>query len=287
MPELPEVETTVRQVRPALVGQRITGVRVRWAGSVAGRSAGALRRALTGKRIERVTRRGKFFVLDLGQAAHGMAHLVGHLRMSGRLWIEREDLPHDAHARVEIGLGRRQRLVFADVRKFGRLYFTQQPEEIFGHLGPEPLSSTFTPAWLAEALGRRRRRIKPLLLDQTFIAGLGNIYTDESLFAARIHPLTLAHTLGPAAVSRLRTSIRRVLSAAIRHEGSSFDSYYRTPEGRSGRYQDRLFVYGRGGRPCRRCGATIVRIVVTQRGTHVCPRCQPTPRLRSHALRRG
>jgi formamidopyrimidine-DNA glycosylase len=284
MPELPEVETTVRQLRPTLVGQRITGVRVRWAGAVVGRNAGALRRALIGSCIERVARRGKFFVLDLSHDAHGTGHLVGHLRMSGRLWIEREGLPHGAHARVEISFGRRQRLVFSDVRKFGRLCFTRQPKEIFGHLGPEPLSSAFTSTWLTEALSRHKRRIKPLLLDQTFISGLGNIYTDESLFAARIHPLTLAHTIGTAAVSRLTTSIRRVLSAAIRHEGSSFDNYYRTPEGRSGRYQDRLLVYGRGGRPCRRCGATIVRIVVAQRGTHVCPRCQPAPPLRSRAL---
>jgi len=277
MPELPEVETTVRQIRPLLVGQRIGDVRVRWAGSIVGRQVAGLRRALIGSRIERVWRRGKFFVFDLCHELRGRSYLVGHLRMSGRLWIESEGRPHDRHARVEIVLEGDQRLVFADVRKFGRLCLTQRPNEILGCLGPEPLTPDFTRAWLARALSGRRRQIKPLLLDQTFLAGLGNIYTDEALFRARIHPLRLAHDVAPAASQRLTKSIRQVLAAAIRREGSSFDSYYRTPEGRSGRYQERLLVYGRTGQPCRRCGTTIQRIVVAQRGTHVCPRCQPTP----------
>jgi len=287
MPELPEVETTVRQIRPRLVDQRIGDVRVRWAGSVVGRDASGLRRALIGSRIERVWRRGKFFVFDLCHEVRGRSHLVGHLRMSGRLWIESDDRPHDRHARVEIVLEKDRRLVFADVRKFGRLRLTQRPEEILGCLGPEPLSPDFTRAWLCRALRGRRRQIKPLLLDQTFLAGLGNIYTDEALFAARIHPLRLAHAVAAAAAARLTTSIRRVLAAAIRREGSSFDSYYRTPEGRSGRYQERLLVYGRAGQLCRRCGATIRRIVVAQRGTHVCPCCQPTPRAARRARGRG
>jgi formamidopyrimidine-DNA glycosylase len=287
MPELPEVETTVRQIRPQLVGRRISDVRVHWAGSVVGQSAAALRRALIGSRIERVSRRGKFFVFHLNHGTRGWAYLVGHLRMSGRLWIEREGCEHDRYARVEIVLERGRRLVFADARKFGRLRFIRRLDEVLGHLGLEPLSADFTSAWLANALRRRRRRIKPLLLDQTFIAGLGNIYTDEALFVTRVHPLRLAHTLATDVAARLRTSIRRVLAAAVRREGSSFDRHYRTPAGQSGRYQDRLLVYGRAGQPCRRCGATIRRIVVAQRGTHVCPHCQPAPHAGRRAAGRG
>jgi formamidopyrimidine-DNA glycosylase len=287
MPELPEVETTVRQIRPKLVGRRVSNVRVRWAGSVVGRRTRALCRALIASRVERVSRRGKFFVFELKHEVRGTAYLVGHLRMSGRLWVERERLPHNKHARVEIVLENDQRLVFADVRKFGRLCVTRRLKDILGRLGPEPLSSDFTARWLTEALRRRRRQIKPLLLDQTFIAGLGNIYTDEALFGARVHPLRLAHTLGADEAARLRTSVRRVLSAAVRREGSSFDVFYRTPQGRSGRYQDRLLVYGRAGQPCRRCGAAIRRIVVGQRGTHICPRCQTGPQADRQAVVRG
>jgi formamidopyrimidine-DNA glycosylase len=286
MPELPEVETTVRQIRPALVGRRIVDVRVHWSRSVSDLGPQALRRALGGSRIERVSRRGKFFILDLTRNGRSAGHLIGHLRMSGRLWIERETQPRDPYARVELILERGRRLVFADVRKFGRLRFTRDTEEVVGLLGPEPLAAGFTHAWLSEALRRRRRLIKPLLLDQEFLAGLGNIYTDEALFAARIHPRRLAHTLSAAAAARLHASIRRVLAAAIRREGSSFDTFYRTPEGRSGRYQERLLVYGRAGARCRRCGTAIERIVVAQRGTHVCPHCQPAPRRRGGSARR-
>jgi formamidopyrimidine-DNA glycosylase len=287
MPELPEVETTVRQVRSGLVGRRVRDVRVHWTRTVAGGSVADFRGALVGTRIVRVWRRGKFFVFDLARAGGAAGHVVGHLRMTGRLWLERDSAPRAAYARLELVLDNGRRLVFADTRKFGRMQRTDRVETVTGHLGPEPLSASFTADWLADALRQRRRRIKPLLLDQSFIAGLGNIYVDEALHAARLHPECHAAEIGGVRVARLRLAIRRILAAAIRREGSSFDAFYRTPEGQPGRYQERFRVYGREGRPCRRCQTPIVRILVGQRGTHLCPRCQPPCRPRQRVASRG
>jgi formamidopyrimidine-DNA glycosylase len=160
------------------------------------------------------------------------------------------------------------------VRKFGRLVWRAAAESELAELGPEPLAPEFTAAWLAGALAERKRRLKPLLLDQSFLAGLGNIYVDESLFRARLHPLKSSARVTLAEARALHGAIRRVLRGAIRRQGSSFDGFYRTPEGRPGSYQDEFRVYGRAGEPCRVCRTPIVRLVVGQRGTHLCPRCQ-------------
>jgi formamidopyrimidine-DNA glycosylase len=168
--------------------------------------------------------------------------------------------------------------VFIDPRKFGRLRHTTELEAALPELGPEPLGSEFTPEWLAGALRGRARRLKPLLLDQAFLAGLGNIYVDEVLHLSRLHPLRHAAGLRRPAAERLHGAIQSTLAAAIAREGSSFDAFYRTPEGRPGSYQDQFRVYGRTGRPCPTCGTAVARLVVGQRGTHVCPRCQPRPR---------
>ncbi len=274
MPELPEVETIVRQLEPALVGRTIAAVQVRWPGTVVG-SLPAFHSALRGTRIARLWRRGKFFVADLVRGRMRAGHLVGHLRMTGRLLLAPGTADPGPWARVSVGLDDGRVLHFVDTRKFGRLWATERLDAVMAGLGPEPLAKEFTPAWLARALRARRRRLKPLLLDQGFIAGLGNIYVDESLHAARLHPLTLAHTLRASLARRLHLAIRRTLRAAISREGSSFDTFYRTPGGRPGRYQTRLRVYGRAGRPCRTCGTPIVRTLVAQRATHFCPRCQP------------
>jgi formamidopyrimidine-DNA glycosylase len=156
--------------------------------------------------------------------------------------------------------------------------FARTAEEVLGELGPEPLQPEFTAAWLADALRARRRLLKPLLLDQTFLAGLGNIYADEALHRAGLHPLARSERIPPAAAARLRDAIRHVLGEAIAREGSSFDAFYRTPEGRPGGYQDQFRVYGRTGEPCRVCETPIRYLVVGQRGSHVCPTCQPRPR---------
>jgi formamidopyrimidine-DNA glycosylase len=188
-------------------------------------------------------------------------------------------------ARFELDDG--SRLVFADVRKFGRLALVRELDEVLPAIGPEPLGDDVDGDWMAAALSARRRLLKPLLLDQSFLAGLGNIYVDEALHTAGLHPLRVSDRVSRAGAATLAQAIKRVLRRAIAAEGSSFDDFYRTPEGRPGRYQDGFLVYGRDGLPCRRCGATIVRLVVGQRGTHVCPRCQPRPRpRRARAARR-
>ena len=270
MPELPEVETIRRQLAPRLEGRRIVRVAIhdpRWCEPVAPAEVVA---AVQGRRIEALRRRGKFFVFDLDD---GRA-LVGHLRMTGRLFVGRA--PDEAFARVVFDLDGGERLVFSDVRKFGRLALVDRLDEATGAIGPEPLE--LDGGWLHAALRARRRRLKPLLLDQTFLAGLGNIYVDESLHRARLHPLRASDRVTRPQAEALAGAIRDTLARAIAAEGSSFDVFYRTPEGQPGAFQDEFAVYGRGGKACRTCGATIRRLVVGQRGTHVCPKCQPAPR---------
>jgi formamidopyrimidine-DNA glycosylase len=195
--------------------------------------------------------------------------------MTGRLLLVEIGEAPGRFERVRLGLDDGQALVFADVRKFGRLELVPESGEPFGHLGPEPLERGFTASCLRAALAARRRALKPLLLDQAVVAGLGNIYVDESLHRAGLHPLERSDRVTADGARRLRAAIRSVLSTAIRREGSSFDTFYRTPEGQPGRYQERFRVYGREGLPCRTCRTAIVRTVVGQRGTHHCPRCQP------------
>jgi len=271
VPELPEVETVVRHIRPALVGRRIDDVRVHWRRTVEPLTPGAFRRAVQGATIERVARRAKYLVFDLG--ARGS--LVGHLRMTGRMEVGAQP---GAYVVLTLSLDDGRGFHFIDVRKFGRLVWAAAPEEAMPALGPEPLGEEFTAAWFRAALRGRTRRLKPLLLDQSFLAGLGNIYVDEALFEAKLHPLRAAHTVRGAAADRLHAAIRGILARAVEHEGSTFDRFYRTPEGKPGSYQHKFRVYGRTGKPCRRCGAPVRRIVVGQRGTHVCPRCQRAPR---------
>jgi len=274
MPELPEVETVVRLVRPRVLGRTVTGVEVAWAGTLGGQLRGEFERSVVGARIASAWRRAKYVVFDLERAGEIAGWLVGHLRMTGRLVVERAGEEPDPWRKVSLLLDDGAVLRFNDVRKFGRLSFTADLERALGRLGPEPLSEEFTAEWLEAALHARRRLLKPLLLDQSFLAGLGNIYVDESLHRAGLHPLARSDRLRRAEVGRLHAEIRAVLSEAIEREGSSFDSFYRTPEGQPGSYQDQFLVYGRGGEPCRTCGTPIARLVVGQRGTHVCPRCQ-------------
>lgn len=266
MPELPEVETVVRRLRPQLLGRRIVAFETRWARNCTPNPQ-VVRTAAVGARITALTRRAKYIVaaLDRGGA------LLVHLRMSGRFAWQDECTPGDLrHVRATFEFDSGRTLYFCDARKFGRVVFAADMGAVDAALGIEPLERSFTPAVLGELLRDRRRRLKPLLLDQAFIAGLGNIYTDEALFAAGLHPLRRADRLDPDDVRRLHAAIRGVLKKGIRHNGTSIDWIY--PEGRMQRH---LRVYGRGGEPCRRCGAAIQRLRVGQRSTHVCPRCQP------------
>ncbi|MBM3316688.1 MAG: bifunctional DNA-formamidopyrimidine glycosylase/DNA-(apurinic or apyrimidinic site) lyase [Candidatus Eisenbacteria bacterium] len=270
MPELPEVETIVRRLRgdadrPALIGRAFTGAAVLWPPTVSAPSPRRFAASIVGRRVEEIGRRGKFIVLSLNGAT-----LLFHLRMGGGLAVERAGAPLPRDARLVLSLDDGQRLVFRNARKFGRAWLVADPAEVLGRLGPEPLDDRFRAADLGRGLRDRRRQLKPLLLDQAFLAGVGNIYADEALHRAGLHPSTDARRVSVAQAERLWRALRRVLRDAIRHNGTTFDSAY---EG--GGFGRRLRVYGRAGGPCRRCGAAIRRIVVGGRGTHFCPRCQP------------
>jgi formamidopyrimidine-DNA glycosylase len=274
MPELPEVETVVRLIRPRLSERRIESCDVRWERTLGGLDRRSFARAVVGSRITRVWRRAKFFVADLERAGRSNGALVGHLRMTGRVHVEPREYDPGPYVKVSLALDDGHVMHFIDVRKFGRLWYAAHSDEQLAGLGIEPLDDAFTGEWLFHALHARRRLVKPLLLDQTFIAGLGNIYVDESLHRAGIHPLARSQRITRPRAALLRDEIRATLTEAIEREGSSFDVFYRTPEGNPGSYQDQFKVYGRAGEPCSTCGSTIERIVVAQRGTHVCRTCQ-------------
>jgi formamidopyrimidine-DNA glycosylase len=234
-------------------------------------TAEQLAEQLPGRCIVDVSRRGKFVVVSLSDSSH----LLVHLRMSGQLRVESACDSPDAYARVIFRMSDGRQLVFSDTRKFGRVYWTRHLGDVVGDLGPEPLAGDYSLQDLAGALSERRGAIKPLLLNQRFLAGLGNIYTDEALFVARLHPLRKANTLTPKEVKRLYRGIRTVLTQAIDGRGTTLDDErYLDAEGWPGSYGERLRVYQRAGEPCPRCGQPIERIVVAGRGTHVCPNCQ-------------
>lgn len=271
MPELPEVETIARHLAPVLTGQTIARVDVLWLRTVDRPAPDAFCAALTGSRILHIDRRGKFIqtALSTGQT------LLAHLRMSGKFAVRFDGPGDDKHARLRWQLGDGVWVVFIDQRKFGRFYLVDDPREITGDLGPEPLSADFTPAWLSAQLAQHRGEIKPLLLNQRFIAGLGNIYVSEALWQAGIHPQRIAATLSAAEAERLHAAIVAVLRAGVENGGTSLeDRQYVYPGGGTGQHQDYLGVYDRAGEQCPRCGYAVERIVQGQRSTYFCPVCQ-------------
>jgi formamidopyrimidine-DNA glycosylase len=235
-------------------------------------SADAIAQLLPGHRIESISRRGKYIVFTVRQDAI-LSYLLIHLKMSGRLDVLKAETPRDKYAHFVFTLDNGYELRFNDARKLGRVYLVGDPAEVTGALGPEPLDDGFTLKSFRQRIARKSGALKPLLLDQTFVAGIGNIYADEVLWRARLHPLRRADSLSQAQVAALYRAIRAALAEGIRHEGAAIDWVY--PEGN---YQDHFRVYGRTGQACRRCRTAIRRIVVGQRGTHFCPRCQPSPR---------
>ncbi len=268
MPELPEVETIARELRPGLHGQRIREVEARWPKALRP-DVQVVRERTAGRRVERVGRRGKHLLLELDDGGW----LIVHLRMSGRFaWVEPGEEAHP-HARTLFHLEGGRTLAMEDARKFGTVTWSPDPRASLAHLGPEPHSSELRPETFAAMLAARGRALKPLLLDQGFLAGLGNIYADESLHRAGLHPLTPARELSEGQATALLEQIRGVLREAIEHCGTSIDWIY--PQGRMQSY---LRVYGRADEPCDRCGTAIERTVVAQRGTWFCPRCQPSTR---------
>jgi len=274
MPELPEVETVVRDLKRAgLVGKKLSCAHVYWPRTIAEPSAVEFCRQIECKAIAGIRRRGKFLVFDL---AEGQSMLM-HLRMSGRLHLVLAGVDRLAHEHVVLSFQDGSELRFHDTRKFGRIYLLADTGRILSRLGPEPLDRSFTPQLLWKMMRSRRRLVKPLLLDQNFIAGLGNIYTDEALWEAKIHPRRLSDSLSAAEAKTLHAAIQRVLHRGLKNLGTSLGTgkanFYSVAR-RPGRNRDELKVFRRTGEACLRCGSAIERLVVGQRSSHVCPRCQ-------------
>jgi len=271
MPELPEVETVVRGLREPLIGRRIQKMWCDWEKTIHSPHPAEFSARIIGQTVRAIRRRAKYILIELDADV-----LAVHLKMSGRLYVAANTAQHRAdkwvHLRFDLDGGRQLR--FSDARKFGRVYLTGDAEKLLGHLGPEPLDETFTPALFRERLQARKRMIKPLLLDQRFVAGIGNIYADEALFHAGIHPTARPHQLTAPDIARLHQAIRAALHAGIEHEGASIN-WYRKPDGAKGASQNHFQVYGRDSQPCKRCGTIIDKIRLAQRGTHYCPACQP------------
>lgn len=264
MPELPEVETIVRRLRPDLIGRSITAADLRWERTLATPEPARFNANILGQSIESVSRRAKYIIIHLS-----VDSLLVHLRMSGDLIIRDADAPAEKHDRLLLTLSDGKLLVFNDMRKFGRVWLTPSPQDVLGKLGPEPLDENFSADDLYERLKMHQRQLKPLLLDQSFLAGLGNIYTDEALHLAELHPLTKSDLMKRKQAEILWRSIRSVLEEGIQRNGTSIDWIYR-----GGEHQHYLQAYGRTDEPCLRCGIPIQKIKVGQRGTHFCPQCQ-------------
>ncbi len=275
MPELPEVETAVRDLRRKLLGRTIVRAHVRWPRTIAEPSARAFESQIRDLKIATLTRRGKFLVFHLQKGNPRIApvkYLLVHLRMTGGFRVDPATAPRDKHMHVLFQLADGREVRFRDPRKFGRMWLVDDPVRVVGKLGPEPMQISANK--FADLFEHRRGRLKPLLLDQTFLAGLGNIYVDESLWYARLHPLRAAESLSRAERRKLYRAVRQVLKRAIALGGTSIDVMYRRVNGASGGFQDSLRAFDRVKRPCRRCGTPIQKMVIGQRGTHYCPHCQ-------------
>ena len=268
MPELPEVETIKNELSPWVVGQSFTQVIISDARLVCGGSAEEVRRGLIGQKIKNLRRRGKYLIFHLWNGRS----LIMHLRMTGSLLLNPKQVDHYARAIFQLSNG--HRLVFNDRRRLGKIWLVDDVDTVVCKLGPEPLHESFTPDILKQRLSRHHIPIKAALLDQCIVAGIGNMYADEALFAARIHPLRRADDLSHKEVQTLYHSIRQVLGAAIGSKGASVDTYVR-PEGELGTAHFDFKVAHKKGDPCSLCGSTIERCVVQNRGTCFCPRCQP------------
>lgn len=270
MPELPEVETVVRGLREPLAGRTITGAHYDWANTLETPDAPQFVDRIVGQTVRELDRRGKYILIRLTADT-----LIVHLRMTGRLYVVPDDAERyaDTWVRVMFQLDNAHQLRFSDSRKFGRCWLVSDPQDVVGALGPEPLEKAFTLDVFRERIAGRGGKLKPLLLDQHFIAGVGNIYADEALFMAGLHPERAANTLTAEDHARLHAAIRQVLSDGIAREGASVN-WYRKPDGSKGSAQNGLHVYGRTGEPCLRCGHPVEKLVVGQRGTHICPVCQ-------------
>jgi formamidopyrimidine-DNA glycosylase len=281
VPELPEVETIRRYLAPQVEGRTITSLEVldpRWCDPAPPEE---LAQAVDGRRIERLSRRGKYLDWELEDEVH----VVMHLRMTGNILLvsAEEDDPARKHVRVRVTFDDGKRALFTDPRRFGTgivLLGDDARDEYFdARLGVEPLSPDFTAEALKAQAARRKQPVKAFLLSQERVAGVGNIYADEALFRARIHPLRPVGTLKRAQIADLRDAVVESLEAGIEAKGASIDDF-RHPDGAQGSFQDRFLIHLREGEPCVRCGRTVKKMRAAGRGTYVCEHCQPRPRVR-------
>jgi len=269
MPELPEVETIKRDLASRILGRSFVDVTINWPKTVQIPSFEHFSSCLIGMGIEKLGRRGKYLILRLS----GGEALILHFRMSGSLLLKPASAEPDPYDRVIFLLDDGTELRFRDPRKLGVMWLVDDESVVVGKLGPEPLEPDFTAEVLAQRLSKRSATIKALLCDQTFIAGVGNMYADEALFAAGIHPLRGAKSLSWEEVMRLHSALRQVLEAAIASSGASI-SDYRRPDGEPGAAQFEFQVAHRHGQPCPKCGITVERMPIRNRGTYFCPGCQ-------------
>ncbi len=273
MPELPEVETFRRHLlqgnsgAPSILGKKIRDADLLWEGTLASPSPKEFYERIQGQFVTGVGRRGKNLIIQLAKDA-----LIIHLRMSGEIIVEEKTNPLGKHYRLILNFTDPYRLAFNNIRKFGRVWLTSDQEDFLANLGPEPLSDDFTPEQFQGILGSRSRGLKYFLLDQEMIAGLGNIYTDEALHRAKLHPTAKTDSLTTREAHKLWISIREVLVEAIQNQGSSIDWMYQ-----GGDYQKYLSVYNLEGEPCNNCKTPIKRIKIAQRSTYFCPSCQMPP----------
>ena len=270
MPELPEVETVKNELLPYIVGHRITGITLFWDRLIRQPSVEEFRSHLLGQKITALSRRGKYLIFSLTSRV-----LIIHLKMTGSLLLKSALAEPDKFIRAVLYLDGEIALHFRDPRKLGAMWLAEDKNTIDGKLGPEPLEAGFTPQILTQRLENRTAPIKALLFDQSFIAGIGNMYADEALFAAGIHPGRSGKSLSQGEIKKLHNSIKQVLWSAIGNKGASVDTYFR-PGGELGTAHFQFQVAHRlGGKFCPVCGTPIERILIRNRGSYFCPKCQP------------
>lgn len=273
MPELPEVETLTRDLRNAkIIGSTIAKMSIFWEKTLAHPKPDYFLKQLPNQTIQNISRRGKFLVFTLSKDT-----LLVHLRMTGKFSITKNSTLPTSHERIRLILDDGRVIHYEDQRKFGKWYLLKDPQKILNKLGLEPLSPEFTLTTFQEKLKNHKRQIKPFLLDQKYIAGLGNIYVDEALWEAKIHPQTLVSHLTKKEILSLFQAIPNVLKRGIKYKGTtlgSLTSNYYSVSGRRGRNQDKLQVFRRDTLPCPRCNTPLVKKIIAQRGTHFCPHCQ-------------
>jgi formamidopyrimidine-DNA glycosylase len=274
MPELPEVETVRRTLEKLVLNKTIDTVSINWPKMIKSPlEAEQFSDALKGQTIKEISRRGKFLIFYTDDFA-----LVSHLRMEGKYAVYPHSEPIDKHTHVIFHFSDGTELRYKDVRKFGTMHLYSKGSEFeippLIDLGPEPFSEDFTVEYLSQKLKKTNRKIKPALLDQKIVVGLGNIYVDEALFRSRIHPETIANLLDDEQIKVLHQEIIQTLSEAVHKGGSTIRSYVNS-QGEIGMFQLELFVYGKKGENCKNCGQELEKTVVGGRGTHFCPNCQP------------